>query len=153
MYKILMVCTANICRSPIAEYLLRDMLPEDLRKRVDVSSAGTSGFDGERATVACMDMEDFKIDMSAHRSRFLEKEMLNESDLILVMEERHADHIAELSPEDLDKVRILTDFCERDDVTEIEDPYGGSREFYQKSILLIKECMQGLIQFLEVKLG
>ncbi len=85
MPKILFVCTGNICRSPMAEGLLRKM-----RSDFSVSSAGVSSMDGWNATPEAIEvMQDHGIDISEHSARQVREEMINDADLILTMTERH----------------------------------------------------------------
>lgn len=95
--RILTVCTGNICRSPLAEVLLRKVLQG---LPVEVSSAGTSAMVGHT-------MPDPQLRIAAnlgvegaeqHRARQLTAEMLEESDLVIALSREHRRIIAELSP-------------------------------------------------------
>ena len=99
VFEILTVCTGNICRSPLAELLLRASLqPLD----VEVSSAGTRGFAGAAMTPEAIDLAvGLGIDRdeaAAHRSRYLTESHLDEPDLILAMTRAHRREIVELAP-------------------------------------------------------
>ena len=103
--RILVMCTANICRSPTAEHLLR-RAAHDRDLTIEVSSAGFL-FDGEPAserTVAAAG--EHGLDLSGHRSRVVSAEMAADVDLVVTMERRHGrDLIVDLG---VDPVRVHT---------------------------------------------
>lgn len=91
--RVLVVCTANICRSPMAAALL-GRAAADAGVPVTVSSAGFL-FDGRPASDTTMKvMRDHDLDLSAHRSRIVDDEILAGVDLVLTMERRHARDLA-----------------------------------------------------------
>jgi len=89
MHSVLLVCTANICRSPMAEALLRARLGEaaaDWR----IESAGTWALEGEGAAPRAIKVLKARgIDLSQHRSRVVDASLLNRARLVLVMEKGH----------------------------------------------------------------
>lgn len=94
MTSVLIVCTANMCRSPMAEVLLRDAAK---RRGLawEVSSAGTAAaFGSPPATNAVPAMAELGFDLSDHRSRPVRAEYLTESTIVLAMARRHIDDIA-----------------------------------------------------------
>lgn len=96
--EILIVCTGNTCRSPMAEGLLREKLA---RRGIDaeVSSAGLIS-DGTSATdTAVTTMADRGIDIDDHRSRRIRSEMLEEADLIVAMTREHVREVAVMRPD------------------------------------------------------
>jgi protein-tyrosine phosphatase len=96
---ILIVCTGNICRSPMAEGLLRRELAERGIEGVLVESAGISGWDGSPATVEAVEaMAGNGIDISAHLGRRLSRSMVSSGDLILAMAAEHRDGVAQVDP-------------------------------------------------------
>jgi len=110
--EILMVCTGNTCRSPMAAALLARRLDEAGVKAV-VSSAGIL-FDGRPATdhgVAVM--ADRGLDTSAHRSRRLRPEMISGADLIIGMARSHVQETVALAPDSLRRAFTLKELVRR----------------------------------------
>lgn len=93
MTSILVVCTGNICRSPIAEGLLRDALQRRFGDAAPaVSSAGTSGLEGSDAMPeSVLAAQELGVDISGHRGRRLTGGMAEGSDLLLCMASNHSD--------------------------------------------------------------
>lgn len=98
MFEVLTVCTGNICRSPLAEQLLRLHLED----RAEVSSAGTRGLRSAPMTPEALALADQlgvpTEDSQAHRSRFLTEQHLQSPDLIVTMTRDHRRQVAELAP-------------------------------------------------------
>lgn len=131
--RILIVCTGNVCRSPMAAGLLRQRLASDgLAGAVVVHSAGLWGLDGEAAGAhAVQVMAERGVDISEHRARTLREHDVAAADLILTMEESHRRAIFYILPAALSKVFLLSEMAgEHDDVA---DPYGLPLEAYRAS--------------------
>jgi protein-tyrosine phosphatase len=99
LFEVLTVCTGNICRSPLAEQLLRlHLTPE----KATVSSAGTRGLRSAPMPPEALALADQlgvpTSDSTAHRSRFLTEGMLVAPDLIVTMTREHRRMVAELAP-------------------------------------------------------
>lgn len=137
MFRILVVCTGNICRSPMAEGLLKDRLAKaGLDGRVEVRSAGTWAWLGAAAsengvTIAARN----GIDIAEHRSRPITNELVSGADLVLVMTPEHRDEILARSPEAEEKVHVLTRFAdpENGDPAGVADPIGGDLSAYEST--------------------
>ena len=130
--RILIVCTGNICRSPMAAGLLRHRLAEDgLGGQVMVYSAGIWGLDGQPASEhAKQVMAARGVDIGDHRARTLHRYDLEPADLILTMEESHRRSIFYAQPAALRKVFLFSEMAgEHDDV---DDPYGLPIEAYHR---------------------
>lgn len=99
MFEVLTVCTGNICRSPLAEQLLRLHLEPS---QVTVASAGTRGLRSAPMTPEALALADQlgvpAADSAAHRSRFLTEQHLVAPDLIIAMTRDHRRMVAELAP-------------------------------------------------------
>jgi protein-tyrosine phosphatase len=92
---ILAVCTGNICRSPMAEGFLREMLASRGVDGVDVASGGVNGLqDSPAMPEGVQAMIENGIDTSRHRARRLTARMIDEADLLLTMATEHRDTIA-----------------------------------------------------------
>ena len=90
MRRVLFVCTGNICRSPLAEALLRRDLSRRGVEDVEVTSAGTGAWDGSPASEgAYLVALEHGLDLSGHQARPLTKKIVRQSDLILTMSRHH----------------------------------------------------------------
>src|SRR5512143_3422283 len=100
MTHVLLICTGNTCRSPLAEALLRRKLAERGIDGVQVGSAGTGAWDGAPASEgAYLVALEHGLDLSAHRARLLTREIVEETELILTMARHHRARVHELGGE------------------------------------------------------
>lgn len=154
MFKVLMVCTGNICRSPMAASFLTQMLTNDLMHKVSVSSAGTHAIYGYPAEpFACQAAEYFGCNLDEHRSQTLSKEMVKASDLVLVMEPRQIAMIKNAFLFGKVSVKLLSDFDPDRNLKEIKDPYGKSLDIYLKCASEIVTCLEVVVLYLRRKLN
>ena len=130
MFKILVVCTANICRSPAAQHFLLESLRG---KQVKVESAGTLALDGNfaDATIQSLMLERGFQDISQHRSRALMPSHLAQADLVLCMERDHMARVQRLNPLSVNKTRL---FGHWENQAEVDDPVGRSEQTYARSL-------------------
>lgn len=147
--KILLVCTGNLCRSPMAAAVLAARLRDRGMVGIRVESAGTAGFEGEPAERLARGVAaEAGYDLSAHRSRAVTKDLLESSDLVLVMSRQHGDYVHYLAPGHRD-VHLLGSFLEEAERGrtggEIFDPIGGSPEEYGECLALIEAAVDGLL--------
>jgi len=130
MPSILFVCTANICRSPLAMVLFREKVGLDV-DNWRVESAGTWAYDGSPAAEMVRQvLSERGLDISDHRSRMVTKELLSNFDLILTMEQGHMEALKAEFPDLANRVYMLSEVIgQRFDIT---DPIGGIQyEFEQ----------------------
>ncbi len=146
---ILFVCTGNTCRSPMAQALLEEMVKE---KGLDikVKSAGIFAFDGQEASENAIEvLKSEGIDLSNHRANIIYRDLLEEADLILTMGISHKRAL--LSKFDFVKGKIYTlkeyAYGEEED---IDDPFGGDLQVYNKTKEEIKEALKEVIKRLTV---
>lgn len=141
-----MVCTGNICRSPMAEGLLRHLLPPALKPLVTVQSAGTHGLHGNRAEpFAIKAAAAHGADISDHRARILDLAMVKSADLVLAMERYHLEKINDLLFFRCKYALLMGTFSEQRENPEIEDPYGSPSEAYETCANEIVTCIPGII--------
>jgi protein-tyrosine phosphatase len=135
MRRVLVVCKANICRSPMAEVLLRHRVPD-----IQVASAGLAAVDGcpidpdvERVLAA------HGLTGRAHVSRRIDASLIGEADLVLAMERRHVAALLALSPSLRGKAFVLS---HRQDGSDIEDPYGRRQTAFDHAYERIDSCIR-----------
>ena len=131
--RILLVCTGNICRSPLAEALLTHALRERGATDVGVTSAGTGAWDGAPASEgAYLVGLERGLDLSGHRARLLTREVVEQSDLVLTMARHHRARVQELGGEG--RVFVLGEYAGRSaDEAEVSDPFGGDLDVYRRT--------------------
>lgn len=141
MKTILFVCTANICRSPMAAALMRHHLTEmSLSGEVTVKSAGVWAIPGARASEGGSTvLEQRGISLEDHRSQQMTADLLREADIVLVMEEEHRRSLFYMEPKHLRKVFLLSEMVGRSDG--ISDPYGGPLEGYTRTAAQLDELI------------
>jgi protein-tyrosine-phosphatase len=149
---ILIVCTANICRSPMAAGLLAHALsaqPEPLRS-LKVISAGIAARSGDRVSEnSVLALKKTGIDISGHRSQPVTQELLNGALIVLGMTDSHRTMIqlqAEPPPEHL---HLFRDFLPPSVDREIPDPFGGPLRLYEQSRDEMVEAIPSLIAHLK----
>jgi protein-tyrosine phosphatase len=130
--RILVVCAGNICRSPLGEALLAQLLPH-----ATVTSAGLVAKEGDSAADHSIDVaKDDGIDVSNHQARRLSDAICAENDLILVMEPQHMKDVAAKFPQASGKTMLLGKWI---GVDIIPDPHRQSREAFDHAYDLIKQ--------------
>lgn len=148
--RITIVCTGNVCRSPMAEHLLRHALaaePEPQRSIV-VESAGTAASAGLPATDhAVRALAKVGLALGSHRSKPLSRDLLDASDLILVMTEAHRAAVRRLAPELRAPVLLFREPMGGAQ-QEVPDPYGGGLEFYLETRDALAEAIPAILQYL-----
>lgn len=153
-YRILVVCTGNICRSPMAEGMLRDAMSGPLAGIVHVSSAGTHALHGNQASIPAVKvMQTYGIDISGHRARRLNKTMLKDTDLILAMERHHLGYIRLMKFFSRKKTHLITEYMTDTEPFDLPDPMGGPMELYVESARIIQACIRGVHETIEKKLN
>jgi len=142
MFRVLFVCTGNICRSPMATGILRKRFEQDMVPDVEVVSAGTFAQDGAPASAHGVKVcADHGIDIGGHRSQLLHRELIDGADLLLAMEAGHIYDIQRIAPNaGPEKLNLLGGYNIDDESAAdlmIFDPIGGSEEDYLRCFQMI----------------
>lgn len=147
--RVIVVCTGNICRSPMAAGLLAHHLPEDLGSSIEVASAGTNALQGYPAQDHALDiMARIGIDISGHRARQLTQEMARSADLILAMEMAHLWFIQQWKKIPQETLHLLLEFDPKAKSKQVADPYGGPLSGYQRCLETLRPAVAGIVHVL-----
>ena len=150
--KIVMVCLGNICRSPMAEGVLRSKV-ESLGLDWHIDSAGTSNFHiGEAPDQrAIKKMGEKGVDISTLKARQFDVSDFDNFDHILVMDESNFSNVLRLAPDSsrAGKVKMIMDFVYPGERMSVPDPYYGGDSGFENVFRLLDEACDQFIQ--EVK--
>ena len=131
--KILVVCTGNTCRSPMAEGIINKIIVDEKIEGAKVVSMGLSAYDGEAAAQNAIDvMQEINIDISTHQSQRVMLQDIVEADKIYVMTLQHQNVILEAFPSAEEKIVVMN----------ISDPFGQDYEKYQ-------QCRDSMLEFFD----
>lgn len=134
--QLLVVCVGNICRSPVAEAMLRRALPG---KRIE--SAGLAALVGQGVEPTARELAEADgLDLAGHRARQVSVEMIQRADLILVMSDGQRRAIGDLSPEAMGKALLLGKWLDAGRGREIPDPYRQGRQAFERVHRLLGEA-------------
>jgi protein-tyrosine phosphatase len=151
---IVIVCTGNTCRSPMAEAMCRKMIadrlgcePAELDDHgVMVMSAGLSAMMGARPSPEGVTvLEKMGLSLSDHESQPLTAQLVRHADMIWTMTRSHRLAIASQWPEALGRTFVLSE-----DQTDIADPIGGPLEFYERCAQQIKAELEKRVKKLDL---
>lgn len=141
MKKILLVCSGNTCRSPMAKAIMQKLQENVNDQRIAVESAGLYTSNGLPASEAAqIVMQEMGIDITRHTSQVVSEALITEADLIFTMTREHRRLLTGLFPQKEVHIFTLGQFIgqpERD----IADPYGLGLEAYRKSVQELKEIL------------
>jgi protein-tyrosine phosphatase len=148
--RVLIVCSGNICRSPMAEVVLRSLDP-----RLVVDSAGTGSWhEGEGMDVRAIDaLRSRGYDGTDHRARQVAPRWLAQRDLVLAADRGHLRHLQHLATNvaGAAPLRLLGEFAANNlsggsfEVPDIPDPYYKGPAEFAACLELIERCCRGLL--------
>lgn len=147
--KIVFVCTGNTCRSPMAEIVFKKLLAEKLdctiyqlsEKGFDIHSGGLDAYDGMAASPnATIVVQKLGVSLKDHQSRYVNLELVENSDVVLVMTKNHLNTFQDRFHDEQIPTRMLS-FSGSD----ISDPFGGDEKIYSQCLSEIKENLELLV--------
>ena len=144
--KILFICTANVCRSPLAEGYSKHLLGNDSHSGIEVGSAGVLAHSGSSAFDCAVEVARLSgFDLAPHKARRITIEMAHDSDLILCMETWQASRVLDLDPNLIDKTVLLGNYHpSKQRLLQIPDPRSFNVTDTLEVFQMIQESVQGL---------
>ena len=150
--KILFVCLGNICRSPTAEIVFRQIAAREAPDlTIEIDSAGTAGYHvgsppDQRTRAAALRRG---YDMSSLRARIIEPGDFGRFDLILAMDRENLQVLSRRAPAAArDRIRLFLEFAPEAPVTEVPDPYYGDANGFEEVLDLVEIASRGLLEHL-----
>jgi len=148
--KILFVCLGNICRSPTAEAVFREVVAREAPDlAVTVDSAGTADYHvgappDPRTWAAAARRGD---DLSPLRARTVEAEDFERFDLILAMDRENLAALRHRAPRDVhERVRLFLEFAPELATADVPDPYYGGPNGFEEVLDLVEAAAHGLLK-------
>ena len=156
MYKVLFVCTGNICRSPTAEGVFRQIVGHaGLGDVISVDSAGISGWhageppDARAADTALKN----GVDIGSLRARKVVRDDFKDFDLIIALDSTHFRALEEMRPgfspeHDRAVLDLMMRFAPQYGTEDVPDPYYGGKEGFQNVFNMIESACEGLLNYI-----
>lgn len=148
--RVLFVCMGNICRSPTAEGVFRQLVASrapDLR--VEIDSAGTHdyhiGLPPDRRSIDAAQRRG--IDLSTLRARRVEVADFERFDLILAMDDDNMRELQRIAPANARaRVRLLMEYAPQANSRAVPDPYYGGAQGFEAVLDLLEQAAEGLLK-------
>jgi len=154
-YRVCVVCMGNICRSPMAEVVLRSLLADaGLGDRVEVASSGTGdwhvGDPMDRRAAATLAAHGY--DASAHRAQQFQPSWLDDCDVVLAMDSANRSEVGAGTD---GRVLMFRDFDPRagEDDLDVPDPYYGADDGFEHVLGIVRRTSAEIVGRLEELVG
>lgn len=150
--KIMFICTGNICRSAMAEGIMKKIV-EDKNIDAKIYSCGIYAETGDYATYNAIEAaSQYDVDISSHRATNIRKSKIEEMDLILCATQSHKQSVIHLYPNLKEKVYTMKEYAKLDkngQDLDIKDPWGYDINVYNNCAIEIEKCLQETIKRLK----
>jgi len=147
--KVMLICTGNICRSAMAQGMLKNIV-EDKKINVQVYSCGIYAEDGDYATYNAIEAAKYHdVDISNHRATNIKNSQIEEMDIILCATNSHKNMVIAMYPHLVTKIFTMKEYAEIDEDgknMDIKDPWGYDMETYKNCIEEINMCLEKIIE-------
>ena len=150
--RVLFVCTGNICRSPLAEAVFKDLVQKrGLEHRYEVDSAGTHGYhEGDPAdprTIRVGEKHGLQVDSIAREIR---DDDFSRFDVLVAMDRGHVREMRARCPKPLQsKLLLMPDYDPEGALKDVPDPYYGGFDGFEQIYRILVGCSRGLLEALE----
>ncbi len=150
-FSVLFVCLGNICRSPVAEAVFRNLVNRNgLNEQISIDSCGIIGFhSGDQAdrrmrTVAVKR----GIEVTSIARQFDKYNDFDRFDLIIGMDNQNIRDLKRLAQnsEHISKIYRMTDFCTKTKIDEVPDPYYGGEADFNQVLDILEDACEGLLE-------
>lgn len=154
---IMFICAGNICRSAMADWLLKKKLKDLGRDDIKVFSCGVCAEEADVSTWEAKKVmkDEYDVDLSNHIATHIRKSKINEMDLILCATNSHKIAVLDMYPNLKEKVYTMKEYVgynrQYHDKIDIKDPWGYDIETYRSCASEIDECIELLLKKLKIK--
>ena len=152
MLRVLVVCTGNICRSPISEGVIRALADADgLGASLEVDSAATMDWNVGKPPDAGAQGAALRrnIDLGAQRARQVTRDDFERFDVVIAVDRGNRDRLLRICPPPLrHRVHLLLDFAPEEGTLDVPDPYGAGPEEFDRVFALIEAGVRGFLRSL-----
>lgn len=146
--KVMFVCTGNICRSAMADGMLRKKALER-KLDIEVYSCGIYAEDGDYATYnAIYVAKNYDVDISNHRATNIRNSKIEEMDIILCATKSHKEAVMYMYPNLKGKIYTMKEYARIDNNgqdMDIKDPWGYDIDIYNNCINEIEKCLEKIL--------
>ncbi|MEE2996657.1 MAG: low molecular weight protein-tyrosine-phosphatase [Pseudomonadota bacterium] len=153
MFRVLFVCTGNICRSPTAEGIFKNLLSERcLTDRIEADSAGIGSWHAgdppdTRSTETALT---HGVDIRDQRARILRPQDFKFFNLLLAMDAGHYTAMNQACPSGLQsRIEMLMKYAPESGISDVPDPYYGSGDGFERVFEMIEIASKGLLDQIE----
>lgn len=150
--KIMFICTGNICRSAMAEGMMKKLINEH-NIDAQIYSCGVYAETGDYSTYNAIEaMKEYEVNIENHRATNIRESKIEEMDLILCATLSHRQSVLHLYPELKGKVYTMKEYAKLDkngQDMDIKDPWGYDLNVYYNCALEIKKCLERTIEELK----